>query len=189
MICTGNCWPRWTTERASWPTRRWEVRYEHIIAHGTRYEISDLPFQNMLPNMVVVGLVICMAFKGTIDQYPYSFQQFKLTSIKQVTNLYNWWGTTAAKTLEATDNFYKPRNVCVRVEETWWEQRIGGTEEIAPCSYLRLMRPTDVLTVRCWIPSWAESCDWSVDLVADRRLSQPDGHRLWWIRESLRDQQ
>lgn len=59
------------------------MRYEHIIAHGTRYEISDLPFQNRLSSMVVVGLVICMAFKGTIDQYPYSSQQFKLTSIKK----------------------------------------------------------------------------------------------------------
>lgn len=65
------------------PMVRSEIRTFNITQNTLRCEISN-PFQNRLPNMVVVGLAISMAFNGAIGEYPYTFQQFNLTSIKQV---------------------------------------------------------------------------------------------------------
>lgn len=111
----------------TYPTVRSEIRTYNITWNALHCEISDLPFQNRLSNMVVEGLVISMAFNGTIDQYPYSCQQFKLTSIKQVMKgeTYLYEPLQLVRDNSSKDPrgyrqyFYKPRNVCVRVEKTW----------------------------------------------------------------------
>ena len=55
----------------TYSTVRSEIRTYNITRNALHYEISTcMPFQNRLSNMVVVGLVICMAFKGTIDPGP-----------------------------------------------------------------------------------------------------------------------
>jgi len=67
----------------SYPTVRSEIRTYNITQNELHYEIIN-PFQNRLPNMLVVGLVASTAFNGAADGYPFTCQQFNLTSIKQV---------------------------------------------------------------------------------------------------------
>jgi len=67
----------------SYPTVRSEIRTYNITQNELHYEITN-PFQNRLPNMLVVGLVASTAFNGAVDKYPFTFQQFNLTSIKQL---------------------------------------------------------------------------------------------------------
>ncbi|XP_020620240.1 uncharacterized protein F54H12.2-like [Orbicella faveolata] len=67
----------------SYPTVRSEIRTYNITQNELHYEITN-PFQNRLPNMLVVGLVASTAFNGAADEYPFTFQQFNLTSIKQL---------------------------------------------------------------------------------------------------------
>jgi len=67
----------------SYPTVRSEIRTYNITQNELHYEITN-PFQNRLPNMLVVGLVASTAFNGAANEYPFTFQQFNLTSIKQL---------------------------------------------------------------------------------------------------------
>ena len=67
----------------SYPTVRSEIRTYNIQQDTRHYEINN-PFQNRLPNMVVVGLVKSTAFNGHVGQSPFTFKDFKLTSIKQL---------------------------------------------------------------------------------------------------------
>ena len=67
----------------SYPTVRSEIRTYNIQQDTRHYEINN-PFQNRLPNMVVVGLVKSTAFNGHTEQSPFTFKDYKLTSIKQL---------------------------------------------------------------------------------------------------------
>ena len=67
----------------SYPTVRSESRTYNIQQNIRHYEINN-PFQNRLPNMVVVGLVRSTAFNGHAEQSPFTVKHFNLTSIKQM---------------------------------------------------------------------------------------------------------
>ena len=67
----------------SYPTVRSEIRTYNIQQNTRHYEINN-PFQNWLPNMVVIGLVRSTAFNGHTEQYPFTFKDYKLISIKQI---------------------------------------------------------------------------------------------------------
>jgi len=57
----------------SYPTVRSEIRTYNITRNELHYEITN-PFQNRLPNMLVVGLVASTAFNGAGTEYPFTFQ-------------------------------------------------------------------------------------------------------------------
>ena len=67
----------------SYPTVRSEIRTYNIQQDTRHYEINN-PFQNRLPNLVVIGWVKSTAFNGHTEQSPFTFKHFNLTSIKQV---------------------------------------------------------------------------------------------------------
>ena len=67
----------------SYPTVRSEIRTYNIQRNERHFEINN-PFQNRLPNMVVVGLVKSTSFNGHTEQYPFTFKDYKLISIKQL---------------------------------------------------------------------------------------------------------
>ena len=67
----------------SYPTVRSEIRTYNIQRDTRHYEINN-PFQNRLPNMVVIGLVQSTAFNGHTEQYPFTFKHYNLRSIKQI---------------------------------------------------------------------------------------------------------
>ena len=67
----------------SYPTVRSEIRTYNIQQDTRHYEINN-PFQNRLPNMVVIGLVRSTAFNGHTEQSPFTFKHYNLGSIKQV---------------------------------------------------------------------------------------------------------
>ena len=67
----------------SYPTVRSEIRTYNIARNTLHHEINN-PFQNRLPNMVIVGLVTSTAFNGAVAENPFSFRQFQLVSVKQV---------------------------------------------------------------------------------------------------------
>ena len=68
-----------------YPTVRSEIRTYNIANDNRHYEI-DNPFQNRVPNMVVLGLVRSDAFNGSVTRYPFNFKDFNLTSLKQIVN-------------------------------------------------------------------------------------------------------
>ena len=67
----------------SYPTVRSEIRTYNIQQDTRHFEINN-PFQNRLPNMVVVGLVKSTAFNGHTEQSPFTVKDYKLISIKQL---------------------------------------------------------------------------------------------------------
>ena len=72
-----------TKRIVSYPTVRSEIRTYNIARNTLHYEINN-PFQNRLPNMVIMGLVTSTAFNGAVTENPFSFRQFQLVSVKQV---------------------------------------------------------------------------------------------------------
>ena len=67
----------------SYPTVRSEIRtYSH--ADPERYFECNNPFRNQLPNRLIVGLLRQDAFNGDAGRYPFSYQKFNLSSIKQL---------------------------------------------------------------------------------------------------------
>ena len=67
----------------NYPTVRSEIRtYSH--ANSERYFECNNPFRNQLPNRVIVGLLRQDAFNGDAARYPFSYQKFNLSSIKQL---------------------------------------------------------------------------------------------------------
>jgi len=67
----------------NYPTVRSEIRtYSH--ANPERYFECNNPFRNQLPNRVIVGLLRQDAFNGDAGRYPFSYQKFNLSSIKQL---------------------------------------------------------------------------------------------------------
>ena len=108
----------------SYPTVRSEIRTYNIQRNKRHFEINN-PLQNRLPNMVVIGLVKSTAFNGTVTEYPFSFKDYKLTSIKQLVRgeTYPFETLELIHTNDSKDmrgyNFSKPGEVCARVKETW----------------------------------------------------------------------
>ena len=49
------------------------------------FECSN-PFQNRIPNLVIIALVASTAVNETVTQDPFAFQKFGLFSIKQYTD-------------------------------------------------------------------------------------------------------
>ena len=72
-----------TKKIVGYPTVRSEIRTYNIARNTLHFEINN-PFQNRLPNMVIVGLVTSTAFNGAVAENPFSFRQFNLVSVKQV---------------------------------------------------------------------------------------------------------
>jgi len=67
----------------SYPTVRSEIRtYSH--ANPERYFECNNPFRNQLPNRLIVGLLRQDAFNGDAARYPFSYQKFNVSSIKQL---------------------------------------------------------------------------------------------------------
>ena len=64
----------------SYPTVRSEIRTYNIQRNERHFEINN-PFQNRLPNLVVIALVKSTAFNGTVTEYPFTFKDYKLTSL------------------------------------------------------------------------------------------------------------
>ena len=62
-----------TKKIVSYPTIRSEIRTYNIARNTLHYEIN-YPFQNRLPNMVIVGLVTSTAFNGAVAENPFSFR-------------------------------------------------------------------------------------------------------------------
>ena len=62
-----------TKKIVSYPTVRSEIRTYNIARNTLHYEINN-PFQNRLPNMVIVGLVTSTAFNGAVGENPFSFR-------------------------------------------------------------------------------------------------------------------
>ena len=57
----------------SYPTVRSEIRTHSIQRNNLHYEITN-PFQNRLPNMVVIGMASSTAFNGDVGQCPFSLK-------------------------------------------------------------------------------------------------------------------
>ena len=68
---------------AAYPTVRSEVRTYNIQRNTLHVEINN-PFQNRLPNMVLIGLVDSRAFNGDVAHYPFTFKPYNLKSISQL---------------------------------------------------------------------------------------------------------
>ena len=67
----------------SYATVRSEIRTFNMQGDQQHFECSN-PFQNRIPNLVIVALVASTAFNGTVTQDPIAFQKFGLSSIKQL---------------------------------------------------------------------------------------------------------
>ena len=67
----------------SYATVRSEIRTFNMQGDQQHFESSN-PFQNRIPNLVIVALVASTAFNGTVTQVPFAFQKFGLSSIKQL---------------------------------------------------------------------------------------------------------
>ncbi len=67
----------------SYPTVRSEIRTFNLQGDQRRYECNNL-FQGRIPNRVVVGLVLAEAFNGAVENNPFCFQKFGLSSIRQL---------------------------------------------------------------------------------------------------------
>ena len=64
-------------------TVRSEIRTFNLQGDQQYFECSN-PFQNRIPNLVIVALVASTAFSETVTQDPFAFQKFGLSSIKQL---------------------------------------------------------------------------------------------------------
>ena len=72
-----------STSVVSYPTVTSEIRTYNIQQNTLQYEINN-PFQNRLPNMLIVALADSRAFNGDVTRDPYAFKPFTLISIRQV---------------------------------------------------------------------------------------------------------
>jgi len=114
----------------SYPTVRSEIRTYNITRNTLHDEISN-PFQNRLPNMIIVALVSSTAFNGHIGHHPFAFKTFNLKGIKQTVRgetypyemleLVHDKGSEDLKGyrqfLQATDSLCKSRGNMVRAVE------------------------------------------------------------------------
>ena len=67
----------------SYATVRSEIRTFNMQGDQQHFECNN-PFQNSIPNLVIVALVASTAFNGTVTQDPFAFQKFGPSSIKQL---------------------------------------------------------------------------------------------------------
>ena len=70
-------------QMATYPTVRSETRTYNIQRNTLHVEINN-PFQNRLPNMVLIGLVDSRAFNGDLTRYQFTFKTYNLKSISQM---------------------------------------------------------------------------------------------------------
>ena len=119
----------------SYPTVRSEIRTYNITQNERHVEINN-PFQNRLPNMIVIGLVDSLAFNGDVGKYPFSFKDYKLTSIQQTVNgeVYPYRPLELDHTndskdirgyrqfLQATGSFCKSRGNMVRADDWGYDK-------------------------------------------------------------------
>ena len=68
---------------AIYPMVRTEIRTYPLHAGLQRLEINN-PFQNRIPNRMIVAMVDSRAFNGDYARDPFCFQKFGLTSIRQL---------------------------------------------------------------------------------------------------------
>ena len=70
---------------AVYPIVRSEIRtYSH--PDDDRHFECNNPFQGQVPNRLIVGMCLQSAFNGDIGDYPFRFEKFNLSSIKQMIN-------------------------------------------------------------------------------------------------------
>ena len=67
----------------SYLTVRSEIRTFKMQEDQQHFECSN-PFQNRIPNLVIIALVASTAVNETVTQDPFAFQKFGLSSIKQL---------------------------------------------------------------------------------------------------------
>ena len=67
----------------SYLTVRSGIRTFKMQGDQQHFKCSN-PFQNRIPNLVIVALVASTAVNGTVTQDPFTFQKFGLSSIKQL---------------------------------------------------------------------------------------------------------
>ena len=68
---------------AAYPTVRSELRSLSFEGNSTKF-IEDNVFLGRVPDRLIVGLLDTRAFNGTLNYYPFAFQKFGVTSIKQI---------------------------------------------------------------------------------------------------------
>ena len=68
---------------AAYPTVRSELRSLSFEGNSTKF-IEDNVFLGRVPDRLIVGLLDTKAFNGTLNYYPFAFQKFGVTSIKQI---------------------------------------------------------------------------------------------------------
>ena len=68
---------------AAYPTVRSELRSLSFEGNSTKF-IEDNVFVGRVPDPLIVGLFDTKAFNGTLNYYPFAFQKFGVTSIKQI---------------------------------------------------------------------------------------------------------
>ena len=141
----------------SYPTVRSEIRTYNITQNERHFEISN-PFQNRLPNMVVIGLVDLLAFNGDVGKYPFSFKDYKLISIQQTVNgeVYPYRPLELDHTndskdirgyrqfLQATGSFCKSRGNMVRADDWGY----GKNCTLDGCLNSPIMKPPQTGEVR-----------------------------------------
>ena len=66
----------------AYPTVRSEIATFNMQGNQQRYECNNL-FQGRIPNRVIVELVLSEAFNGNVARYPFCFQKFGVSSIRQ----------------------------------------------------------------------------------------------------------
>ena len=68
---------------AKYPVVRSEIRTFFFNGNTTKFQ-EDNVFVGRVPDRLIVGLLRSEAFNGTVDWYPFAFQKFGVTSIKQI---------------------------------------------------------------------------------------------------------
>ena len=68
---------------ATYPTVRSEIRTFSMQGNLTRFNIPNL-FQNRIPDRLIVGLLDSRTFNGDVTRDPFCFQNFGLSSIRQI---------------------------------------------------------------------------------------------------------
>lgn len=90
MLCTVTLLPSLERELAlkqtkspvSYPLVRGEMRTYTLGTNDRNLEINN-PFNDRIPNLVVIGMVTSNAYNGTVTSQPFRFQTFNLSSIQQ----------------------------------------------------------------------------------------------------------
>ena len=90
MLCTVTLLPSLERELAlkqtknpvSYPLVRGEMRTYTLGQNDRNLEINN-PFNDRIPNLVIIGLVASAAYNGTITSQPFRFEKYNLANIQQ----------------------------------------------------------------------------------------------------------